>query len=413
MNNPFENAMTQLETAAKLLSLDKNMLELLKSPDRTIQVKVPVRMNNGEIKVFDGYRVQYNNARGPYKGGLRYFPSVDIDEVKALAFWMMIKCAVIDIPMGGGKGGVTCDPRDLQPDELERLTRSFTRSIAAYIGSKVDVPAPDVYTTPQIMDIIVDEYEKVTGKKDLGVVTGKTVEKGGSKGRDRATAMGAYYVFLEALPLLFPEKSKGEIKVAIQGFGNAGSVMVDLLNADGVKIVAVSDSKGGIYNEAGLDISAVKKIKEEKGSVTFFENAEMITNEELLELECDILIPAALENQITETNVDKIKAKAILELANGPTTPQADKVLFGKGVQIVPDVLANAGGVTVSYFEWLQNLDDKYWTEEEVFSKLKPKMETSFKSIWEKSQAFKVDLRTAAFVLAIERIVEKIDLSAI
>lgn len=413
MNNPFENAMQQLATAAKMINLDPNKLALLQKPDRVIQVKVPVKMNNGSIKVFDGYRVQYNNARGPYKGGLRYFPSVDLNEVKALSFWMMIKCAVVDIPMGGGKGGVACDPRDLQLDELERLTRTFTRAIAPFIGPKVDVPAPDVYTNSQIMEWIVDEYSNFIGHEELAVVTGKPVSRGGSKGRDRATAMGAFYVLDEVLKIYFKDKAKNEIKIAIQGFGNAGAGMANLCYDAGLKIVAVSDSKGGVYDEAGLNIKEIERVKKEKGSVTNFEGKKIISNEELLELDCDILIPAALENQITDINVNKIRTKLILELANGPTTPEADKVLLEKGIIVVPDVLTNAGGVTVSYFEWLQNLENKYWSEEEVFSQLKPKMESAFRMIYEQSQMLKISLREAAFILAVRRVAEKIDLGII
>jgi glutamate dehydrogenase/leucine dehydrogenase len=413
MNNAFDNAMSQLATAAKMINLDPNILALLQKPDRVIQVKVPVKMNNGSIKVFDGYRVQYNNARGPYKGGLRYFPAVDLNEVKALGFWMMIKCAVIDIPMGGGKGGVTCDPRDMQPDELERMTRTFTRAIAPFIGPKVDVPAPDVYTNPQIMEWVVDEYSKFVGHEELAVVTGKPVTRGGSKGRDRATAMGAFYVLEEVLKIHFKDKPKTELKIAIQGFGNAGAVMANLCHDAGLKIVAVSDSKGGVYDEAGLNIKEVERVKDAKGSVTNVEGKKIVSNEELLELDCDILIPAALENQITEVNASKIRAKLILELANGPTTPEADKVLTDKGITIVPDVLVNAGGVTVSYFEWLQNLDNKYWSEEEVFSQLRPKMESAFLAIHEQSQSLKISLRQAAFALAVRRVAEKIDLGII
>lgn len=411
MNNPFENAMKQLDKAAQLLKLDNNVLELLKVPDRTVQVKVPVKMNDGSLKIFEGYRVQYNNVLGPYKGGLRFFPSVDLDEVKALSFWMMIKCSVVEIPMGGGKGGITIDPRDLAPDELERLTRSFTRALAPFIGSQVDVPAPDVYTNPQIMEWIVDEYAKVTGKEDLGVVTGKPLSKGGSKGRDRATAMGGFYLIQEIVNENFKDSS--QVKVAIQGFGNAGSVMADLVSAEGYKVVAVSDSKGGIYNENGLDLAEVKKVKSEKGTVTLMDNVQVITNEELLELECDILVPAALENQITEDNAGRIKATYIVELANGPTTPGADKILIEKNITVVPDVLANAGGVTVSYFEWKQNLEDNYWEEELVFEHLKEKMICAFDQVKQTAQKYNIDYRTAAFVVAIDRIVQKIDLDKI
>jgi len=410
MINPFENALKQLNKAAELINLDKNFLKYLSKPDRTVQVKVPLKMNSGELKVLDGYRVQFNNALGPYKGGLRYYPDVDLDEVKALAFWMMIKCATVDIPMGGGKGGVNVEPRDLAPDELERLTRSFARGLAPFIGPKKDVPAPDVYTTSQIMDWIVDEYAKVTGEKQLGVVTGKSIENGGSLGRDRATAMGGFYVLQELVPLVFTDNQE-VLTVAIQGFGNAGSVMADLCFEAGYKVVSVSDSKGGIYKADGLDIEEVKRVKKEKGSVTKMEGVDLVSSQDGLEVECDILVPAFMENQITETNAGNIKAKVIIELANGPTTPEADQILFEKGITLAPDVLANAGGVTVSYFEWKQNLASEKWSEEDVFAQLKPKMVDNFKVIWELKNQNDTDLRTAAFVLALQRLEQKIDLS--
>ncbi|HCC23367.1 TPA: hypothetical protein DF272_04315 [Candidatus Falkowbacteria bacterium] len=409
---PFDNAMRQLNTAADLMKLDFNLVHLLEKPDRTIQVKVPVRMDDGTIRVFDGYRVQYDNTLGPYKGGLRYFPSVDLDEVKALAFWMTIKTAVVGIPMGGGKGGITVDPKTLSVGELERMTRMFTRAIAPYIGSKIDVPAPDVYTNSQIMAWVVDEFIKVKGQKDLGVVTGKPIELGGSKGRDRATAMGGFYVLKAIADKVF-NQDLTTLRVAIQGFGNAGSVMADLVAEAGMKIVALSDSKGGIYKTEGLDLNEVKKVKEEKGTVMELADGQKISNEELLESDVDILIPAALENQITEDNAANIKAKVVLELANGPTTPEADDIMKKMGIFVVPDVLANAGGVTVSYFEWQQNQDDKYWTEDEVFAKLREKMAESFEAVWNTAQEYQVPLRTAAFVGALKRITDKMDLSSI
>lgn len=397
MNNPFQNAMTQLSKAAKVINLDNDVLTLLKTPDKTIQVKVPVKMDDGQLKIFEGYRVQYNNWAGPYKGGLRFYPSVDLDEVKALAFWMTIKCAVAGIPMGGGKGGVTVNPKELSPTELEALTRSFTRALANDIGNAIDVPAPDVYTNSQIMNWIVDEYATVKGQKDLAVVTGKSLDNGGSKGRDRATAMGGFFIL--------EELASDNLKtVAIQGFGNAGNVMASLCHAKGYKVVAVSDSKGGIYNPEGLDINKVLEHKQSTGSVTGFEGLNTLSNEQLLELDVDVLVPAALENQITGENAESIKAKYIIELANGPVTPEADEILAKNGIKSVPDVLANAGGVTVSYFEWQQNLDDEYWEEEKVFEKLKELIVPSWHSILALSEEKSIDLRTAAFAFALERL---------
>jgi glutamate dehydrogenase/leucine dehydrogenase len=413
MATPFTNAMQQLERAAQLIKLDKNVLALLKSPDRTIQVKVPVRMDNGDVKVFDGYRVQYNNARGPYKGGLRYFPSVDLDEVKALAFWMTIKCAVVNIPMGGGKGGVTFNPKELSAGELERLTRTFARALAPFIGPNMDVPAPDVYTNSQIMEWIVDEYAKVTGTEQLGVVTGKPLTKGGSKGRDRATAMGGFYILQELVKEKFADKQPNEVRVAIQGYGNAGAVMADLITAEGWKLVAVSDSQGGVYSADGLNIDEVRTAKNDLGTVTKMSGVTVITNEQLLEIETDILIPAALENQITDKNAANIKAPFILELANGPTTPEADAILKSMGITIIPDVLANAGGVTVSYFEWKQNLENRYWEENQVFAQLKPIIIDSYQAVIAKAQELEVDYRMAAFALAVSRVASAMDLTQI
>jgi glutamate dehydrogenase/leucine dehydrogenase len=413
MATPFTNAMQQLERAAQLIKLDKNVLALLKSPDRTIQVKVPVRMDNGDVKVFDGYRVQYNNARGPYKGGLRYFPSVDLDEVKALAFWMTIKCAVVNIPMGGGKGGVTFNPKELSAGELERLTRTFARALAPFIGPNMDVPAPDVYTNSQIMEWIVDEYAKVTGTEQLGVVTGKPLTKGGSKGRDRATAMGGFYILQELVKEKFADKQPNEVRVAIQGYGNAGAVMADLITAEGWKPVAVSDSQGGVYSADGLNIDEVRTAKNDLGTVTKMSGVTVITNEQLLEIETDILIPAALENQITDKNAANIKAPFILELANGPTTPEADAILKSMGITIIPDVLANAGGVTVSYFEWKQNLENRYWEENQVFAQLKPIIIDSYQAVIAKAQELEVDYRMAAFALAVSRVASAMDLTQI
>lgn len=404
MENPFQNAIKQLIKAAQVINLEKEVFEMLNVPDRMIQIKVPVKMDNGELKIFEGYRVQYNNWAGPYKGGIRYFPSVDLDEVKALAFWMTIKCSVAGIPMGGGKGGITVDPKKLSIGELERLTRSFTRMLANNIGAQIDVPAPDVYTTPQIMSWIADEFAKVKGKPEPAVVTGKPIEAGGSLGRDRATAMGAFFVLRGLLEKI--DREPKDISIAIQGFGNAGSVMADLCFDLSAKVVAISDSQGGVYNQDGIDIKALAKHKQSTGKVAGFAGTKEVTNEELLELPVDILIPAALENQITARNANQIKAKYIIELANGPVTPDADEILAKNSVKSVPDVLANSGGVTVSYFEWEQNLKNEKWTEEQVFVKLKEIIVPAFEKIWQMHEAKNIDLRTAAFALALERLRE-------
>jgi len=404
-NNPFLNAMAQLDRAAKIMHLDKNIHSVLKQPDRVLTVSIPVRMDNGEVQVFTGYRSQYNNSLGPYKGGIRYHPNVSLDEVKALSFWMMIKCATVNIPMGGGKGGIVVDSKKLSIGELERLSRGYIQKIWYVIGSNKDVPAPDMYTTPQIMGWMRDEYEKLLGHADPGVITGKAIADGGSEGRETATAQGGMYVVKELSKKL--GLVPGETKVAIQGMGNVGGFMAKILANEGYKVVAISDSKGGVYSE-NLDLEAVFKHKEETGSVQNLSGAQNITNAELLELPVDILVPAAMENQITIDNVNKIKAKIVVEMANGPTTPEADEVLFQRGIILVPDVLSNAGGVTVSYFEWKQNVTNEKWTEAQVFEKLEPIMVNAFNEIWETKEKYNIDLRTAAFVKAIERVASKI-----
>ena len=364
----FQNAMTQLSHAAKLINLEKDILIQLQQPERLITIAIPVKMDTGEIKIFIGYRSQFNNALGPYKGGIRYHPQVCEDEVKALSFWMMVKCAAVNIPMGGGKGGVIVNPKELSVGEIERLSRGYIQKIWRYIGSNQDVPAPDVYTTPQIMAWMRDEFEKLVGHVDPGVITGKPLDQGGSEARGYSTAQGGVYMVRELAHKMKMEPTK--TSVAIQGFGNAGAHMADLLFKMGFKIVAASDSKGGVYNEAGLNVPDLTKYKEAKGSVVSFVGAKNVSNEELLELPVDILVPAALENQITAQNADKIKAKAIVELANGPTTPEADEILKNRGVELVPDVLANAGGVTVSYFEWDQNVKRRALERSGCFGKI-------------------------------------------
>lgn len=408
MQNPFENALVQLEKAAKIMNLDKNIYEILKQPDRVLTVSVPIKMDSGEVKVFSGFRAQYNNALGPYKGGIRYHENVSLDEVRALSFWMMVKCATVNIPMGGGKGGIIVDSKKLSMGELERLSRGYIQKIWREIGSDKDVPAPDMYTTPQIMGWMRDEYEKLVGHADPGVITGKAIADGGSEGRETATAQGGVYVVRELAKKLNLQPT--EIKVAIQGMGNVGGFMAKLLSADGYKIVAISDSKGGVYNESGLNIEAIFEHKKLTGSLTGFSGAQNISNGELLEISADILVPSAMENQITMENANNIKAKIVVEMANGPTTPEADEILAGRNVIIVPDVLANAGGVTVSCFEWEQNNKNERWSEAEVLAKLEPLMVLAFNEVWETKEKFNITMRAAAFVKAIERVANKIEI---
>ena len=410
--NPFENAMSQLSKAAKIINLEEKYLKILQKPNRIIQVSVPLEKDNGDFEVYDGYRVQYNNILGPYKGGLRFHFRTDLDEVKALAFWMTIKCSCAGIPLGGAKGGVTIDPKKLSQNELERLSRAFSRNISEFIGPDIDVPAPDVNTTPQIMAWMTDEYCKTKGKNNLGVITGKPIEAGGSQGRGIATSLGGFYILEEVLKNLNIKKPS----VVIQGFGNAGFNMALLCQKAGYDVIAVSDSQGGILNEmkmpafsyeqraGGLDVQAVSEHKEKSNTVQNFQGTKNVSNDELLELECDVLICAALENQITKDNADKIKAKIVFELANGPTTFEADEILEKKNILVVPDVLANSGGVIVSYFEMVQNNQNYYWTEEKVFEELKKTILSAYKDVWKIKQDKQISFRSAAFVRAIERI---------
>ncbi len=404
MNNPFQNAMSQLDRATKVKTFSPDFLKLLASPNREIRISIPVIMDDNSIQIFEGYRVQYNNARGPYKGGIRFHQDTDINEVKALAFWMALKCAVANIPMGGGKGGITVDPKKLSKSELEKLSRGWIKLMAPVIGPNVDVPAPDVNTTPEIMAWMVDEYSKITGDTTNAVITGKPIAIGGSEGRGPATGLGGFYVFdVIQKKLSLPESCK----VVIQGFGNVGGNAAEILTANGHKIIAISDSKGAIIKEnqeTGLDITSLNEYKKINGQIEGFPGTRSITNDELLEIECDVLIPAALENQITEKNAKNIKTKLIVELANGPTTPEADDILFARGIPVVPDILANAGGVTVSTFEWEQNLKKEHWTEVDVFEKLKKIMDEETEVIWNKSKELNTDIRRAAFIVALERI---------
>ena len=409
-HNPFKIAQAQLDAAAERLGLDEATHEMLRWPMREIHVTFPVRMDDGSVKVFHGFRVQYNNSRGPTKGGIRFHPAETVDTVRALAAWMTWKTAVVDIPLGGAKGGVICDPHELSNSELERLSRAYIRAIGtALLGLEKDVPAPDVYTTPQIMAWMMDEFSIMQGWNEFGMITGKPIPLGGSQGRGDATARGGMYTLREAAKVLGLEL-KGA-PTAIQGYGNAG-YFAHALGSEmfGLKVVAVSDSKGGIYNPNGLDYKAVMAHKKETGSVINFPGADNITNEELLELDVPVLVPAALEDVITEDNADRIKAKVIVELANGPTTPEADLILHDKGSYVIPDFLANAGGVTVSYFEMVQNAYDYYWDLETVHERLDKKMTAAFHAVHEMAQKEGVHNRLAAYMVAVARVAEAMKL---
>lgn len=402
--NPFDNALQQLTKAAAIIKLSPEILKKLSVPDKIITANLAIKKDDNTLEIYEGYRVQYNNARGPYKGGIRFHPQVDINEVKALAFWMSIKTAVVDIPMGGAKGGVVIDTKTLSPNELEKISRVWVRAFQDLIGPDKDIPAPDVYTNPQTMAWMADEYSKLVGEKQLGVVTGKPLDMGGSKGRDQATASGGMMVLNDLVNKRFWEAQK--MSVAIQGLGNVGGGIAKALFEQGYKVVAVADSKNVIYSESGLNVPEILERKKNKQPLNDLPDTKEISLEEFFALELDVLVPAALENQITADNASSIKAKVILEMGNGPTTPEADEILFTKGVELIPDVLANAGGVTVSYFEWLQNKADQYWSEEEVNTKLKDKMIKAWQKVFDIAKEKKIDYRTAAFVLAIERIAE-------
>jgi glutamate dehydrogenase/leucine dehydrogenase len=407
-DNPYEIAVRQLESASEILKLDRGIVEYLKVPDRVLKVKVPVKMDDGSIRVFIGYRSQHCGVRGPYKGGIRYHPDVTLDEVIALSMWMTWKCAVVNIPFGGGKGGIVCSPKEMSHNELERLTRRYTTAILPIIGPDRDIPAPDVYTNPQTMAWIMDTYSNIMGYAVPGIVTGKPIEIGGSEGRVSSTGRGVAISAREALKKLeIPLKGA---RVAVQGFGNVGYYASKILSEWGAKIVAVSDSKGGIYSEDGLDVDKVLEHKQYTGECRGFDGADEITNEELLELECDVLIPAALENVITEKNADKINAKVISEGANGPTTPEADRILEERGVFVVPDILANAGGVIVSYFEWVQDLNRYFWNEERVNTELEKVLVRSFNEVFEIKKEYKVCPRDSAMILALKRVVRAFEL---
>ena len=404
-NNPFLSAQSQMQTAYAFLTgrYDTQFPKMM-NPERVIEVNIPVKMDNGEIKNFVGYRSQHNWARGPYKGGIRYHQDVTVDEVKALSTWMSIKCATLDLPLGGGKWGIIVNPKELSERELELLSRGWVQKLYKYIGPLDDVPAPDVNTNGQIMSWMVDEYSRLVGHWTPGTFTGKPLSIWGSLGRDTATAQGGLYV-LEAYLIAKSDTLKGK-KIVIQWAGNAWLNMIELIARTGAILIGTSDSHGGIFDSNGLDIAQIVELKKNKKSLSEYQWATQITNSELLELDCDILIPAALENQITGDNVNNIRAKLIMELANGPITPDADVALFGKWIAVIPDILANAGGVTVSYFEQVQNNANYYWSREEVQSKLKLKMETALTGVLKSSKEHKVMLRTGAYVVAMERILE-------
>lgn len=401
----FEIAQAQLDEAADILNLEPSIHTILREPMRELHISIPVRMDNGEVKVFKGFRVQYNDARGPFKGGIRFHPDETIDTIRALAAWMTWKAAVVNIPFGGGKGGVICNPKEMSKGELERLSRGYIDAIWQFIGPGIDIPAPDVYTNPQIMVWMMDEYSKLKGYYSPDVITGKPVAIGGSLGRVDATSRGGMYTIMEAAKHLNIDLSTAT--VAIQGYGNVGLNIGILMNDIlGSKIVAVSDSKGGIYNKQGLDPHKVQQHKVETGSVINFPQAENISNDELLELKVVVLCPAALENVIVARNASKIRAKLVAALANGPVTPEADEVLYNNGAFVIPDFLCNAGGVTVSYFEWVQSIDKYYWDEDEVYHRLERNMTKAFRDVLSESIKRKVSMRIAAYLVAIGRVAE-------
>jgi glutamate dehydrogenase (NAD(P)+) len=402
--NPFKIAKQQFDIAADYLELDESMRSVLKNAKRQLVVSIPVKMDSGRVEVFEGYRVQHNIARGPAKGGIRYHPQVTLDEVKALASWMTWKCATVGIPYGGGKGGVVCDPKGMSESELERLTRRYAFEIAPIIGRDSDIPAPDVYTDEQTMAWIMDTISMVRGHTELAVVTGKPIALGGSQGRSEATARGCLYALREACRVKGVDLRGA--RVAVHGFGNAGANIARLVAADGGRIVAIADSRSGVYSETGLDVQAVLQHKKETGGVRGLPNAIEIESEAVLETDCDILLPAALENSITLANVERVKARIIAELANGPITPGADRVLAAGGVFLLPDILANAGGVTVSYYEWVQDQYSYFWSESQINERLEQTMQTAFRSVYDTAERYRADMRTGAYILAVDRVAE-------
>lgn len=409
--NPWKIAQDQFDRAAAYVELPQSIALRLRNTQRELTVNLPVEMDDGHVELFTGFRVHHNDSRGPTKGGIRYHQGVTLDEVRALAMWMTWKCAVVGIPFGGAKGGIICNPKQMSKREIEQLTRQFAAKIGFMIGSDSDIPAPDVNTTPEIMAWFMDAYSKLQGHTELGVVTGKPVELGGSLGRNEATGRGTVYTTLEALKLLkIPVKGAS---VVVQGFGNAGSVAAYLLQDLGAKIIAVSDSRGAIYNAEGFDTYDVLRHKQLSGSVIGYPFSESISNDELLEMKCDVLIPAALENVITGINAPHIKAKIIAEAANGPTTPEADDILYDHNVFVIPDILCNAGGVTVSYFEWVQDLQHFFWSEDRVNNELHKIMVQAFENVHEIADEKRVDMRKAAYILAIERVAKATEMRGI
>jgi glutamate dehydrogenase (NAD(P)+) len=402
--NPYRIAQIQFDIAAEHLKLDPGMRQVLRTPKRVLEVSIPTKMDNGQVKVFTGYRVQHNVARGPAKGGIRYHPAVTLDEVKALATWMTWKTATVNIPFGGGKGGVICDAKRMSKPELERMTRRYTAEILPIIGPEQDIPEPDVYTDSQTMAWIMDTYSMTKGYSSLGVVTGKPISIGGSEGRNEATARGCLVAVEEACKI--KKMSLRGATVAIQGFGNAGSVAAKLFTEKKARVVAISDSRGGVFNARGIDPMKAMRYKERSGTVVGMPGTSRISNDDLLTMKCDVLIPAALENVITLNNADQIKCKIIAEAADGPTTPHADEVLARKGVMVIPDILASAGGVTASYFEWVQDLQSFFWSEAEVIAKLESVMRRAFLEVHESARRHRTHLRTGAYALAVGRVAD-------
>ncbi|MDB4939590.1 MAG: Glu/Leu/Phe/Val dehydrogenase [Candidatus Doudnabacteria bacterium] len=403
--NPFQTAISQLEDAAKVAGTDLDFIEAIKYPDRYVEVTIPLKMDDGTQKIFQGFRAQHNNARGPYKGGIRFHPQVSLDEVRALSFWMTFKNAVVNVPFGGGKGGIIVDPKELSEGELERLSRGYVKKIYPVIGPSFDVPAPDVNTNGKIMGWMLDEYEKITGTKAPATFTGKSLENGGSQGRTEATGFGGGYVLREVLKEHAVEL-KDNLTVAIQGFGNVATYFAESTAGLNLKIVALSDSKGGVYSELGIDVAAAEAHKKSTGALRGLAGTTEITNEQLLELPVSILVPAAFENVLTAENAARVKAKVILELANGPTSPEADRLFEQKEIVVIPDILANSGGVATSYYEWYQNMHNESWTKEDVLKKLDALMVAAWKSVHETKVKYKTSYRSAAYIVAINRIEE-------